>query len=76
MKELVRKFEAESEDGQSILILEYRGIKDILTPPDEEKKPMYGLPTFTTATGQEVIKADGGYQILGLDTIFYENTKT
>ncbi|WP_133130591.1 hypothetical protein [Legionella yabuuchiae] len=73
MKELVRTFEAQSDDGESILILEYRGIKDILTAPDKEKKPMYGLPTYTTTTGQEVVPADGGFQILGLDTIFYEH---
>ncbi|KTD06976.1 hypothetical protein [Legionella jamestowniensis] len=73
MKELVRKFEAKSDEGKSVLILEYRGIKDILIPPDKEEMPMYGLPTYTTANGQEVIKVNGGYQILGLDTLFYEN---
>ncbi|ASQ46546.1 hypothetical protein [Legionella clemsonensis] len=72
MKELIRKFEARSEGGESIFILEYRGIKDLLTAPDKDKKPMYGLPTYTTATGQKVVKVDGGYQILGLDTLFYE----
>ena len=40
MEELVRQFEATAPDGEPVIILEYRPLKDILTTPDADTSSM------------------------------------
>ena len=73
MEELVRQFEATAPDGEPVIILEYRPLKDILTTPDADTSSMYGRPRYTTANGYPVTKKSDGYQIKGQDKIYYES---
>ncbi len=72
MEDLIRQFRAYSDDGESILVLEYRKIKDIFTSPNTAENAMYSMPRFVTPEGEKVIDVNGAYQVRGRDKLFYE----
>ncbi|MDW9176994.1 hypothetical protein SE924_10090 [Legionella pneumophila] len=74
MEEKIREFVAQSNEGNSIGLVEYRKLIDITTAADKTKQYRHGLPRFTTKDGKTINCIDGGYQILGDDELFYEVT--